>query len=88
MDEKKRLLELEVAALKAQLSNVLDQLQAAKDMVVNAKGQLEAAKNQLVTTTETSSGPLANGLLEVKDIEGGSYEVTFPEIDAAEWSPG
>jgi hypothetical protein len=32
-------------------------------------------------------GPLANGLIEVKNLEDGSYDISFPEIDAAEWEP-
>jgi hypothetical protein len=33
-----------------------------------------------------NSGPLADGQLETRDLDPGSYEVSFPDIDAREWS--
>jgi len=38
--------------------------------------------------TTINSGPLANGVLESKNLPGGSYTVKFPEIDANEWAEG
>jgi hypothetical protein len=34
------------------------------------------------------SGPLATGVLEAKGLPGGTYSVTFPDIDASEWAEG
>ncbi len=34
---------------------------------------------------EVHAGPLGGGFLEARDLEPGSYEVTFPDIDAQEW---
>ena len=33
-------------------------------------------------------GPLANGVLEARNLQGGSYEASFPDIDADEWAKG
>jgi len=33
-------------------------------------------------------GPLGGGFMEAKDLDPGSYEVTFPDIDAQEWDLG
>lgn len=32
-----------------------------------------------------NSGPLAAGQLETHELDDGSYQVTFPDIDASEW---
>ena len=48
-----------------------------------------AACKILKGTTEVNSGPLANGQLgTAKVLDGGAYEVSFPEIDAQEWDVG
>lgn len=40
-------------------------------------------------TAVVEGGPLANGDLgTAKTLDAGSYEVTFPEIDANEWDVG
>ena len=45
-----------------------------------------AACKILLGAAEIDSGPLANGELgTAKTLEAGGYEVTFPEIDSAEW---
>jgi len=36
---------------------------------------------------QVRGGGLANGKAEATDLEGGLYEISFPEIDAAEWEP-
>jgi hypothetical protein len=33
-------------------------------------------------------GPLANGVLEARNVNSGSYEASFPDIDADEWAKG
>jgi hypothetical protein len=48
-----------------------------------------AACKILKGTTEVDSGPLAAGQLgTAKTLDAGAYEVTFPEIDSAEWDVG
>jgi hypothetical protein len=50
------------------------------------KSKVKAAKCQIRKgDAVVVPGPLADGLLDVKSIEAGTYDVTFPEIDAAEW---
>lgn len=38
--------------------------------------------------TEIAPGPLAGGVLEAHNLDPGSYEVSFPDIDASEWAKG
>ncbi len=48
-----------------------------------------AACKILKGTTEVDPGPLAGGQLgTAKTLEGGAYEVTFPDIDSSEWAVG
>ena len=48
-----------------------------------------AACKILLGATEIDAGPLANGQLgTAKDLDAGNYEVTFPDIDSAEWDVG
>ena len=49
--------------------------------VANAKFQLTKGD------TVVNPGPLSSGLIEAKELEDGAYEVSFPEIDGAEWAP-
>ena len=50
---------------------------------------LAAACKILKGTEEIEGGPLASGELGTATVlEAGSYEVTFPEIDSAEWKVG
>jgi hypothetical protein len=39
-------------------------------------------------TEVLNGGPLAAGVLVSRNIEAGSYEVSFPDIDADEWDVG
>jgi hypothetical protein len=53
------------------------------------KAVVAAACKILKGTAEVDAGPLVNGVLATaKTLQGGSYEVTFPEIDADEWEMG
>ena len=48
-----------------------------------------AACKILLGQVEVDGGPLANGQLgTAKDLDAGNYEVTFPDIDSAEWDVG
>lgn len=42
----------------------------------------------LQAATVINSGPLAAGVLESTGLPGGTYSVTFPDIDASEWEEG
>lgn len=55
------------------------------------KSKVKAAKCQITLGDAViAPGPLANGLLSVSSIDPGTYDVSFPEIDASEWdvNPG
>lgn len=38
--------------------------------------------------TVTNPGPLSNGVLQSTGLPGGTYTVTFPDIDGNEWAEG
>ena len=50
------------------------------------KSKVKAAKCVISLADKVvAPGPLAKGLLHVPTIDPGNYDVSFPEIDAAEW---
>ena len=50
------------------------------------KSKVKAAKCQIsLGDAVVEPGPLANGLLNVPKIDPGTYDVSFPDIDASEW---
>lgn len=49
------------------------------------KSDVEAADCLHLSGDTVNGGPLAAGQLETRDLEAGSYQASFPEIDASEW---
>ncbi len=50
--------------------------------------KVKAAKCRVTKgDTVIMPGPLANGVLNKSTLEPGTYDVSFPDIDASEWGP-
>jgi hypothetical protein len=50
------------------------------------KSKVKAAKCEIsLGDAVVEPGPLSNGLLSVAKIDPGTYDVSFPDIDASEW---
>lgn len=49
------------------------------------KSDVEAADCLHESGDTVNAGPLAAGQLETHELEDGSYQATFPDIDASEW---
>jgi hypothetical protein len=50
--------------------------------------KVKAAKCQITQgDTVVAGGPLSSGVLSKSSLVPGTYEVSFPDIDASEWGP-
>ncbi|HWC97025.1 MAG TPA: hypothetical protein VG456_09755 [Candidatus Sulfopaludibacter sp.] len=60
------------------------------DVVSGAeKGPVAAAECEIkLGAAMVNSGPLSKGALQSKRLPGGTYTVSFPDIDASEWREG
>ena len=55
----------------------------------DSKAYVPAAEATILQGREVvNGGPLANGVLESRQLPGLTYSVTFPDIDATEWAEG